>query len=375
MTVDTPIEWIDTPAGLAAACAALADAEVLALDTEFFRETSFYPVPALVQLSAGERIYLIDPQAVAADEALRALLAGGAPKLIHACSEDLEVLALWAGVEVAPLIDTQVAESLLGESAAIGYRGLVQARCGVDLPKEETRSNWLERPLSAAQLDYAALDVYFLPEIWSQQRQALEAQGRLAWLYEECAALGAGRDVNAGERWYLRQRQLWRLTPRQVEAYRLMTRWREAEVRRRDTPRGWLAKDGLLLAIAEAMPANRFELAAADGVTPALVKREGDALLALVKQAQHADEETLPTPPPVPTAPAFKRRMKALKQVVGERAAALGLAPERLSNRAEMEAIAAAHLGGQALPLPGGWRGECLAAPWRTALAELEGAA
>lgn len=372
MSFDYSLCWVDTPEGLQTAYEALIEADIVALDTEFFRETSFYPVPALIQLTAGEVVYLIDPQAVAVSENFRQLLSSGPLKLIHACSEDLDVFSLWAGVSVSPLVDTQVAESFLGPDTAIGYRRLVAQRCGVDLPKEETRSNWLDRPLSPAQLDYAALDVVFLPVIWEQQRQALMQLEREGWLEEECAALSQGRNVSAGDQWYTRHRQLWRLTPRQIEAYRALTIWREGEVRARDVPRGWLAKDNVLFAIAEAMPENRYELAAIDGVTPSLIKREGDGLLALVKSARHRDESELGSSLPVPTSPPFKRRLKALKQVVQARAEALELAPERLSNRAEMEAIVNAHLAGSALPLPGGWRGDQLTAAWEQALTEQE---
>ena len=210
MSFDYSLCWVDTPEGLQAACEALTTADLVALDTEFFRESSFFPVPALIQLTAGEVVYLIDPQAIAASDDLRQLLSAGPPKLIHACSEDLDVLALWAGVTVAPLVDTQIAESFLGADPAMGYRRLVAQRCGVDLPKEETRSNWLERPLTPAQLDYAALDVVYLPVIWEQQRQALATLGRERWFEEECEALSQGRDAAAGEQWYTRHRQLGR---------------------------------------------------------------------------------------------------------------------------------------------------------------------
>lgn len=373
MSVDYSLCWVDTPEGLQAAYEVLAEADVVALDTEFFRETTFFPVPALIQLTAGDTVYLIDPQAVAASADFQRLLGGGPLKLIHACGEDLDVLSLWAGVTVSPLIDTQIAESFLGSDPAIGYRRLVARRCDVDLPKEETRSNWLERPLTPAQLEYAALDVVFLPTIWEQQHRELVELGRGEWLEEECAALSRGHEGGA-DQWYARHRQLWRLNPRQIEAYRELTAWREVEIRRRDLPRGWLVKDAVLFAVAEAMPQNRYELAAIEGVTPSLVKREGDTLLALVKAARHQEESALCEPLPMPTSLPFKRRLKALKQVVQAHAEALGVAPERLANRAEMEAIVNAHLKGEALPLPTGWRGRELSADWERALAEQEAA-
>lgn len=363
--VSPQIHWIDTAEALDAACAVLANADVLALDTEFFRESTFHPVPALLQLTAGAAVYLVDPQALEPTESLRVLLSQGPLKLLHASSEDLEVLNIWAGVAVAPLVDTQVAQGLLGEDPAIGYQRLVEQWVGVLLPKEETRSNWLERPLSEAQCQYAALDVAYLPEVWKRQRERLVALGRLAWLEADCAELmeHAERSGEGDGQWYLRQRQLWRLAPRQIEAYRCLTTWREGQARQRNLPRGWLANDKLLYAIAEAMPRDRYELAAVEGVKPGLVKREGKTLLALVNAARHATEEALPEALPSPLGTDFKKCFKALKRVVSAEAEALGVAPEVLLRRRELEALVVADLQGLELPLPSGWRGERLAVP------------
>ncbi|MGQ7249273.1 ribonuclease D [Halomonas sp. V046] len=362
MPVTPDIRWIDTAAALDAACASLTDAPVLALDTEFFREKTFHPVPALVQVCGGGPAYLIDPQALACTDAFRALLTNAAPKLLHASSEDLEVFAHWAGLMPEPLVDTQLAQGLLGDDAAMGYQRLVEHWVGETLPKEETRSNWLERPLSEAQLSYAALDVVYLLEVWQHQHEALTRLGRLDWVAADCAEVLAQseRSEASDGQWYLRQRQLWRLTPVQIEAYRLMTTWREGEARVRDLPRGWLIHDKVLYAIAERMPENRYELAEVEGVKPPLVKREGDALLGMVRKARHSDAESLPAAPLSPMLPPFKKRLKALKKVVNADAEMLGVAPEVLMRRRELEGLVTASLRGERLPLPSGWRGERL---------------
>ncbi|MDN3554652.1 ribonuclease D [Halomonas maura] len=376
MPLTPEIRWIDSPQALDAACAEVARADVIALDTEFFRERTFHPVPALIQFCAGGPAYLVDPLEVACTPAFRRLLAEGPLKLLHASSEDLEVLAHWAGGPVAPLVDTQIAQSLLGEVPAMGYQKLVEFWVGETLPKDETRSNWLERPLSEAQKTYAALDVVYLLDVWAGQREALIRHGRLAWLEEDCAELLAQvRSDEADGQWYLRQRQLWRLSPRQIEAYRRLTAWREGEVRRRDLPRSWLVSDKLLYAIAERMPENRYELAGVEGIKPPLVKREGDSLLALVREARHADDDSLPAAPLSPLDPAFKKRIKAMKKVVGAAAEELGMAPEVLLRRRELEALASAQLKGEPLPLPTGWRGERLAEALERALNEVGEAA
>ncbi|WP_413614920.1 ribonuclease D [Halomonas cupida] len=362
MPVSPDIRWIDNAAALDVACADLMDAPVLALDTEFFREKTFHPVPALIQICAGGPAWLIDPLAVECTDALRQLLTNDAIKLLHASSEDLEVFAHWAGVLPAPLVDTQVAQSLLGEDAAMGYQRLVEHWVGETLPKEETRSNWLERPLSDAQSSYAALDVVYLLEVWHRQREELVRQQRLEWVMQDCADIlqQSERSEASDGQWYLRHRQLWRLKPQQIEAYRLMTTWREGEARSRNLPRGWVVQDRLLYAIAERMPENRFELAEVDDIKPTLIKREGDELLAMVKQARHEDTVNLPPAPLSPALPPFKKRLKALKQVVNGEAQRLGVAPEVLMRRRELEALVVANMRAETPPLPTGWRGELL---------------
>ncbi|SEK90338.1 ribonuclease D [Halomonas daqiaonensis] len=373
MPLTPEIRWIDTPEALDAACAEVASAEVIALDTEFFRESTFHPVPALIQFAAGGPAYLVDPLEVACTETFRRLLSAGSLKLLHASSEDLEVFAHWAGVPVAPLVDTQIAQSLLGEVPSMGYQKLVEYWVGETLPKDETRSDWLKRPLSETQRLYAALDVVYLLEVWQHQREVLERQGRLSWVEADCADLVAqsARSDAADGQWYLRHRQLWRFSPRQVEAYRRLTRWREGEARRRDVPRGWLVPDRLLYAIAEQLPENRFELGRVEDIKPPLVKREGNELLRLVREALHVDESELPPVPLSPMAPEFKQRLKALKKVVNAEAEALGVAPEVLLKRRDLEALVGADLMGQPLPLPEGWRGDRLNACLTAALEEV----
>ncbi|ALM52077.1 ribonuclease D [Halomonas huangheensis] len=362
MPVSPDIRWIDNGDALDEACVALQDAPVLALDTEFFREKTFHPVPALIQICAGGPAYLIDPLAVECTDALRALLTNDALKLLHASSEDLEVFAHWAGVLPSPLVDTQVAQSLLGEDAAMGYQRLVEHWVGETLPKEETRSNWLERPLSDSQLSYAALDVVYLLEVWQRQEPALVDLRRIDWVMQDCAEIleQSERSTASDGQWYLRHRQLWRLNPRQVDAYRLMTTWREGEARQRNLPRGWVMQDKLLYAIAERMPENRYELAEVDGVKPTMIKRDGDSLLAMVKQAQHQDAANLLPAPLSPALPPFKKRLKALKQVVNGEAQQLGIAPEVLMRRRDLEALVTADMRNEPLSLPEGWRGELL---------------
>ncbi|WP_456267751.1 ribonuclease D [Kushneria sp. AK178] len=362
MPTDVTWHFIDTEAALEHACADLATREAIGVDTEFMRETTFYPVPALIQLGDADVVYLIDPTAVAPTPSLRALLGDGGPlKILHACSEDMEIFTRWAGDVPSPVVDTQLAHALLGEESSISYQRLVSHWAEQHVPKGETRSNWLQRPLSEEQCRYAALDVTWLSLIWQRQQDRLRRQDRLEWLLEDCRALvEAARGTRDDERWYLRHRNAWRLEPRQLAAFQRLCAWRERAVRERNLPRNWLASDAVLMEIAAALPANRYELSQVEGVKPSLIKREGDVLLELIQQAALLDDAVLPSVLPSPVSDAYKKRMKALKAAVNERAGALSLPSEVLVTRRELERWISADLQGTDWPFMTGWRGNVL---------------
>ncbi|MGJ8514385.1 ribonuclease D [Carnimonas bestiolae] len=361
-----PITWVDNEAALDKCCEALAQCEVLAVDTEFRRETTFHAIPALVQLSDGEHVWLIDPLALETSEPLQRLFGREGPlKLIHACSEDLEVLQQWVGVLPEPLIDTQHAQALCSDNAAMGYQRLVAERLDIELEKDATRSDWLARPLSERQCRYAALDVLYLPRIWAQQRQQLETLGRLEWLESDCQRLiDTAREHDDYADYFRRNRNAWKLSPVALAAYQRLCQWREQQARARDIPRNWLAADRVLLAIAEKMPRHKAELAAVDELRPAVIKRDGATLLALVADAR---DDTTPLPGVLsPVTPHYRSLLKRLKGAVQRRAEALGISPEVLASRRDIERfIQADNDGSVAQTSLGSWRGELLDAELR----------
>lgn len=350
--------WVATPTALDEACHALAQHEVIGVDTEFLRETTFEPIPALIQIGHASGVWLIDPQAVAPTEALRALLGPEGPlKLLHACGEDLEIFAHWLGVLPTPMIDTQIAEGFCTGEASMGYQRLVAERLNLDIPKDATRSNWLARPLTEQQCLYAALDVAHLPTLWAQQEKALADAGKLAWTTAACQALldqaAAPQDFS---HYYLRNKQAWRLDARQLAALARLSAWRETEIRARNMPRGHLANDGQLFAIAERMPKNLYALADIQGLRPTFIKRDGEAVLAMIQDALSLPEADLPTPLPSPQSPAHRKRLKALKQALNDVAEAAGIAPELLARRMEREGWINSALAGVCPDMPDDWR-------------------
>ncbi|WP_148667895.1 ribonuclease D, partial [Mizugakiibacter sediminis] len=225
--------WIADDATLATFIDRLPAGAPLGLDTEFMRRSTFYPQLALLQLAADGRAALVDPLAFAPGPALRARLADPATVCVmHSASEDLEALAAVLPAEPIRLFDTQIAAAMAGMGYGLSYQKLVAAVTGVELPKGETRSDWLQRPLTAAQREYAAQDVHHLDALHAALRKRLEARGRLAWHAEDCARLverSRAREGDTQPQRAFRSAADW---PRERQALlRRVLRWRETSAR------------------------------------------------------------------------------------------------------------------------------------------------
>src|SRR5207342_2760010 len=178
--------WIDSPDLLRARLQHWQGQNLVALDTEFIRERTYYPQLALVQLAIPGEVLLVDPLVPGMADALRPLLVDPAiTKLMHSASEDLQALLRGAAAVPAPLFDTQVAAAMCGLGAGLSYQKLVQQVTGTELEKGETRSDWLRRPLSDSQLKYAADDVLHLHAVHDAVEARLRALGRLDWLRQD----------------------------------------------------------------------------------------------------------------------------------------------------------------------------------------------
>lgn len=367
-----PWFWIDSPEALNDACAELAPCDVIGVDTEFLRETTFAPIPALIQLGDGQRAWLIDPMAVAPTDAVRELLGPNGPvKLLHACGEDLEIFQLWLGDIPRPMIDTQVAEGFCCGEAGMGYKRLVEQRLGVDLPKDATRSDWTQRPLTETQCRYAALDVQYLPPIWAQQQAELQAAGRLEWVEQCChATIEAAEHCTDHSLYYLRHKQAWRLDARRLAALARLCEWREEEIRRRNIPRGHLANDGQLHTIAERLPKNIYTLADIQGLRPSFIKRDGETVLGIIQNVLALPDHELPRTLPSQQGPAWKSTLKPLRTAVNELAESLNIAPELLMRRREREEWITAWLNGSRPVLPQDWRASLLTPIWDAVFAK-----
>ncbi|MBA1241858.1 ribonuclease D [Pseudomonas japonica] len=358
------IEWIRDDQALAAQCAAWQALPFIALDTEFVRVDTFYPKVGLLQVSDGHTAFLIDPLGISAWAPLAELLAApGVVKVLHACSEDLEVLARLTGQLPAPLFDTQLAAAYLGLGFSMGYSRLVQEVLAIELPKGETRSDWLQRPLSELQVSYAAEDALHLAEVYQALRPRLSDE-RFGWVLDDGHELVAqwGREVDPREL-YRDARLGWKLTPVQLAVLRELYAWREEQARLRDVPRNRVIKEQTLWPLARFQPNNLSALAKIDEMHPRTIRQDGETLLALIHDAAHTPEAELPAPLPEPLPMEAAGVLKQLRAVGQAEAERLGIAPELVLRKKILEALLRSGFPNGPYTLPDtlrGWRRERL---------------
>ncbi|WP_250459634.1 ribonuclease D [Microbulbifer litoralis] len=371
LKVDTTPIWIDSSEELAALCERWRGQKAIALDTEFMRSRTFYPLPALVQVGDGERCYLIDNLAIDDLQPLQDLLLDtGVTKIMHSCSEDLETLERLLGAIPEPIFDTQIAAAISGMPAGLGYAATVRELLNIELPKSETRSDWLQRPLSESQKNYAALDVAWLPLVYGVLLKRLREQDRLPWLEEDCAALvAAARNPQPPELYYQRVKGAWRLRGEQLAVLQDLCAWREREARLRDMPRNHLLKENVCLDLAQKMPKHVATMAQ-PGLEGRTLREYGDILLSIIERAAARSD----APPPLPQ-PLNRREgewLKALRQKVNTLAGQAGLPPEILVRKKELETLvqsAVPQLEGRLA----GWRADVIGEPLLGTLGELRG--
>ena len=271
-------------------------AEVLAIDTEFLRETTYYPKLCLLQMATDDEVAIIDPLSVDDLSVIAPLLEDERTvKLFHAGGQDIEILLREVGSMPRPLFDTQVAAALLGHTQQIGYGALVHAVCGVTLKKTDSYTDWSQRPLSDSQIDYAADDVIYLPRVYRKMRSELESKGRLGWLAPDFEEMMNPAKYSEDPR--LRYRRLKRVTQldeRQLCAAREFAAWREEEARKRDMPRKWLVSDEQIVEACKREARTIDELFMVRGMREKLNTRDARTVAGLMKKALESGPQSWP---------------------------------------------------------------------------------
>jgi len=371
-------ELITTDEALTSLLSRNRDCVAVMVDTEFMRRDTFFPQVALLQLCfaddpAGEETaWLVDPLAIKSIDGLVALFTNSEVlKVLHSGSEDLEVFSRWLGVLPQPLFDTQRAAALLNRGFGLGYRALVQAVCDIDLPKGETCSNWLQRPLTTSQCEYAGFDVTWLLPVWRDLYSECLVQNKLDWVLADGAdAVGAMGSAQGD--WYKRIKSAWKLDRAALGRLEAICRWREVEARDRDRPRSWIIDDKACFRVAAAGPDDEAGLQEALDVPPKVFRRYANTLLDLLDEQAERPEAELPRRLPGPLDATQRNALKSLKTEAKQLAQSLGVAPEVLVSSKDYELLLR-EAAGESVSLPAalsGWRAEAVVAPLRQFLAQ-----
>ncbi|MEG0071208.1 MAG: ribonuclease D [Raoultibacter sp.] len=269
---------------------------VLAIDTEFLREKTYYARLCLLQLATDTEVVIVDPFAVNDLGVIAPLLEDERiVKLFHAGSQDIEILYREIGSMPTPVFDTQIAASLLGQTQQIGYGALVLAECGVSLKKGDSFTDWSRRPLSDSQQKYAAEDVIYLPRMYAQMKRTLIEKGRLQWLDQDFRELTNPKryDTDPRER-YKHLKRVSQLGARQLSAAREVAAWREETARKRNLPRKWVITDEQIVESCKRCARSIDELFMVRGLSDSLPTSEARKVVALIEKGLDADEATWP---------------------------------------------------------------------------------
>ncbi|HET7131564.1 MAG TPA: HRDC domain-containing protein [Gammaproteobacteria bacterium] len=358
MTDWSELNWVATEAALDTLLAALDAAPLVAIDTEFIREKTYYPKLCLIQIATDEVTTCVDCLApLDLAPLFTRLFDGRSTWVLHSARQDLEVV--WQRTERLPpkLIDTQIAAALAGFPPQVGLEGLLARTVGIELGESYARTDWSRRPLPDAAFRYALDDVRYLLPAWRSLESQLEGLGRLAWLDEDDRRLLAEPPIADPLAIWRRLKGAQALPLRGQCAALALVRWREVAAQRADRPRRWLLDDEALVALAASLPTTREELGKV--LSARFASRRGAELLAVLAQRSDPEIEALVRERGTPQIP-DKARLKALQETVRQRAAALGIEPEILATRRDLAAL---ELGTPPEHLKHGWRARALELP------------
>ena len=341
------MDWqlVESDAALAELMDAAIGCDAVMVDTEFMRRNTFYPQVALVQLcfcggGATGTAWMIDPLKIEDPAPLANLFKdAGVIKILHSASEDLEVFQRWLGVLPLPLFDTQKAAALVGLDFGLGYRSMVLELCNEDLPKGETRSDWLQRPLTESQCHYAAQDVIWLLGAYQIIAERCHSMQRYDWVLEDGEEACRGLASMSSAQYYRRIKGAWKLEPRELAALIAISEWRERTAREKDKPRSWIIDDKACLQLAQVGPANMNDLRSKIEMHGSSMRRYGETLLDLVAEQSAVPEAELPATLPAPLNSVQRKQMKKLKQITEKIALDLGVAPQVLVASKDYEVL------------------------------------
>lgn len=331
----------------------------LAVDTEFVRVDTYQAQLCLIQIGDGERSVCVDPLAIPDLAPLWEVLHHPQIiKVLHSASQDYEIFVELTGRCPAPLFDSQTAATLLGIGDQIGYAGLIEKTLGIAVDKSLSRTNWARRPLTDAELEYAAADVTHLATLYPQLQQQLAERGRLGWLAEDCKRVcDPALYVTRPEDAWQRLKGLARMSPAAQHVAAALAAWRETTARERNRPRKWIVEDDAIYRIAERLPKDMAQLENLKVLPPKTLARHGDALLEIV----NAERTGAATALDAELDSAQKARLQSLQNRVRETADSVQLPAGFIAPRADLIQLLLNGVRAD-IPLLQGWRKELVGA-------------
>jgi ribonuclease D len=332
-------------------CERLAKADVLAIDTEFVRTRTLYPKLGLLQVCDGNELALIDPVTIANLTPFWQLITNkDIVKVLHACSEDLEVFLHSGSTDTQQckpvnLIDSQIVMSFLGHGLSMGYAAMVQHYTGVELDKSASRTDWVKRPLTTKQLDYASADVEYLYQIYPQIIKDVKEKGWLKQAIQESQLLIEKKCLPIDEHsLYKNIKMNWRLSAKQLNTLKYLTTWRYLQAKQRDISLGFIVKDNTLLGLAQSLPISVEAMYKLEGVEVRDIKNKGNTLLGVMRQAQSVNESDYPKKiTRLDNHPQYKPFYKLIKSFIQNTAEENGLTADNLASKRQINQFLAWH--------------------------------
>lgn len=316
-------------------CALAAEKTLIMLDTEFVRTRTLYPNLGLVQLYDGERLSLIDSVSLSDLTPLWQLLTDPSiTKVLHACSEDLEVFMCESGKLPVNMHDTQIMAAFLGYSVSTGFARLVEDFLGITLDKGESRTDWLARPLTERQKEYAAADVFYLYPLYEKLLKGIEDKGLLTALRQECDWIleKKARPVDP-DSLYKKVKQAWRMDSEQLAVLKVLCQWRYKEAQRRNLALNFVVREDDLWKVAFHLP-HDFSTLRKININEHVINRHGKVLLKTVAEVTSGSRLNDPEKTRRLTDfPEYKEEMTRLKKCVNKKAEETGFAPEFIASK------------------------------------------
>jgi len=283
------IEYIDKPEQLPELCNKISEAPWIALDTEFLREKTYYPIFCLLQIATPEWVVCVDPIAISdLSELFEVINHPDKTKVLHACRQDLEIFYQLTGKIISPVFDTQIAAPLLGFQENPGYAMLVSSFLNINLPKTHTRTDWSLRPLSPEQIQYGADDVIYLCKVYQLMFEKLKQLDRLDWLTKDFNLLDNPElyQISPSNAW-LKIKARTKFSGKQLSIIQVLTEWRERTAQSENRPKNWLIRDDLLLEFAKLQPETLSDLKKIRGINERSVNRYGKVICQLITEAKN----------------------------------------------------------------------------------------